>query len=93
MIHHVVAMKFKDPADAPEAKAKLDGLSGRVPAISRLHVGLDALHRDGSYHLLLSTEHLDEGALGAYQQDPAHLEIAGWLRERLEHRAVVDWEG
>ena len=92
MIHHVVAMRFKDPADAAEARDRLLGLVGRVPEIVALLVHMDSLKRDGSYHLLLVTDHQDEAGLSGYQSHPAHLAEAGWLKEHLDHRAVVDWQ-
>ena len=44
MLTHVVVMKFTDPADSAEAKARLESLVGLVPAIKSLVVGLDVKH-------------------------------------------------
>ena len=92
MITHTVLMKFTDPADAPEAKAKLKSLVGEVPQIKDLTVGLDVVRSEPSYDLCLTTTHTDLDELRGYQAHPAHVEVAGWLKARLAARAVVDAE-
>jgi hypothetical protein len=91
MLTHVVLMKFTDPADATEAKARLDALVGAVPPILTMVVELDTLHTETSYDLLMTTTHTDADALRAYQSHPTHLDLAAWLRPRLAARAVVDY--
>lgn len=91
MINHVVVMKFSNPDDAAEAKRRLEGLTGTIDAIDSLSVVLDNLGSPTGHHLMLTTTHRDEDGLRDYQQHPAHVEVATWLRERLADRAVVDW--
>ncbi|MET7399295.1 Dabb family protein [Dactylosporangium sp. NPDC005572] len=91
MLTHVVVMKFTDPADAPEAKARLSALLGVVPQIHTIQVELDTLRTEVSYDLLVMTTHDDADGLRGYQQHEAHMELAGWLRPRLATRAVVDF--
>lgn len=91
MIQHVVVMKFGDEADVAEAVDKLNGMVGVVDEIQDLHVHRDTLGSPTGHHLLLRTTHTDEAGLRAYQAHPAHQEVAGWLREHLADRAVVDW--
>jgi hypothetical protein len=90
VIVHVVLLRFLDPGDAPEAKAKLEALPGVVPALRSLQVHLDALGSPTGHHLALLTTHDDEAGLRAYQQHPAHVEFATWLKPREAGRAVVD---
>lgn len=92
MITHTVLMKFTEPADAIEAKAKLESLVGEIPQIKDLVVGLDLVRSESSYDLCLTTTHADLDELKGYQSHPAHLEVGGWLRPRLSARAVVDAE-
>ncbi|MFC9971090.1 Dabb family protein [Spirillospora sp. NPDC127200] len=92
MLTHVVLMKFTDPADAPEAKELLEGLAGRVGQIRGMTVGLDVVRSAFSYDLSLVTTHASVEELRGYQEHPAHLEVASWLRPRLAARAVVDHE-
>ena len=92
MIRHVVLMKFSDPADAPEAAERLRALAPRIDAIRDLHVALDMLGTEVSWHLVLTTQHESVEALQAYQADPVHHEFGAWVRPRLAARAVVDHE-
>lgn len=92
MIRHTVLMRFTDPADAPEAKERLDGLLGVVPTLLTLHVDVDVLRTEASYDLALVSTHDDLAGLKAYAEDPAHLEVLSWIRPRLAARAVVDGE-
>jgi hypothetical protein len=92
VIRHVVLMKFADPADAPEAKARLEALPAGIPQILSLEVGLDVLRTEASYDLVLVTTHDSTAALQAYQTHPVHEEFGQWARPRLTGRAVVDVE-
>jgi ABC-type antimicrobial peptide transport system ATPase subunit len=91
VLTHVVLMTFADQADAAEAKRRLEGLAGAVPALRSLHVGLDRLGLPGSAHLCLTTTHDDEDGLRAYADDPAHQDVLAWLRPRLTGRVAVDY--
>lgn len=92
MIRHVVLMKLTDPADAPEAKARLEALPAEIPQIRSLEVGLDVLRTDASYDLWLITTHDSAETLGEYQTHPAHDDFRAWVGPRLAGRAVVDSE-
>jgi hypothetical protein len=92
MLTHVVLMKFTDPADAPQAKELLEGLAGTVTEIRSITVGLDVLRTEVSFDLCMTTTHDSADELRGYQEHPAHLEAAGWLRPRLAARSVVDYE-
>ncbi|MCC5578387.1 MULTISPECIES: Dabb family protein [Microtetraspora] len=90
MLTHVVLMRFTDREDAPKAAELLQGLRGRVEQIRDLVVGLDTVGSPVSYDLCLITRHESLEELTGYQEHPAHLEVAAWLRPRLAARAVVD---
>lgn len=92
MLTHVVLMKFRDAADAAQGKRLLEGLAERIEEIRGLTVGLDVTRAEVSYDLCLTTLHATADELRGYQEDPAHLEVAGWLRPRLTARATVDYE-
>jgi hypothetical protein len=92
VIRHTVLMRFTDPAQAPEAKARLDALLGVVPQLLSLQVDLDVLRTEASYDLWLVTTHDSTEALAAYQVHPAHEEFRAWVGPRLAARAVVDSE-
>ena len=91
MLTHVVLMTFVDESDRAKARELLEGLAGTIPAIRGLRVGLDVTGSAVSAHLCLITEHDDADGLRAYQEHPAHVEVAGWLRPRLAARTAVDF--
>ncbi|MBO2447868.1 Dabb family protein [Actinomadura barringtoniae] len=92
MLTHVVLMKFGDPADAAKAGELLEGLVGTVEGIASMTLGLDVVHSEVSYDLCMITTHDHPDDLRSYQNHPAHLEVAGWLRPRLAGRVSVDFE-
>jgi hypothetical protein len=92
VIRHVVLMRFTDPADAAEAKARLEGLVGVVPDLLSLQVDLDVLRSEASWDLALVSTHADLEGLKAYQVHPAHAAFLEWMRPRLAERASVDAE-
>jgi len=92
VIRHVVLMRFADPADAPEAKTRLEALPDSVDALRSLEVGLDVLRTEASFDLALVSTHDDLDGLRDYQEHPAHVQFLAWVRPRLTARAVVDLE-
>jgi hypothetical protein len=92
MIRHVVLMRFSDSADAGEAAERLRALAGGIEQILDLHVGLDVVGSDVSWHLVLTTTHASLEDLQGYQAHPVHQEFGAWVRPRLAARAVVDHE-
>jgi len=92
VIRHVVLMRFTDPAQAPEAKARLEALLGVVPELLSLQVDLDVLRTDASWDLALVSTHDDLDGLKAYQVHPEHAAFIQWLRPLLKDRASVDAE-
>lgn len=85
-------MKFSDPADAEQARGRLDRLKGVVPQIRSLAVGVDFSRTAASYDLALVTTHEDRRALEGYREHPLHVEVLDWLGPRLTSRVVVDYE-
>ncbi|MBR7142621.1 MAG: Dabb family protein [Clostridia bacterium] len=74
MIKHIVCFKLRDnsPAACEEAKNMLLSMEGKVPQLRGLSVGIDFLHSERSYDVILEVLLEDEAALEAYQQDPYH---------------------
>ena len=85
-------MKLVDPADAPEAAARLEALVGQIPSLLSLEVDPDVLGADGSYDLCLVTTHDSPAGLDDYAQHPLHQDFRSWVGPRLASRAVVDSE-
>lgn len=74
MVKHIVCFKLKDytPQKAEYARNLLLTMRGRVPEIRELFAGVDFLHSERSYDLILEVTVDDRAALERYQQDPYH---------------------
>ncbi len=77
MIKHVVCFKLKDNSkESCEATQKiLLSMEGNVPMLRGLSVGIDFLHSERSYDIILEVLLDDRAALDAYQKDPYHCDI------------------
>ena len=77
MIKHVVCFKLKDNSnESCEAAQKiLLSMEGNVPMLRGLSVGIDFLHSERSYDIILEVLLDDRAALDAYQKDPYHCDI------------------
>ncbi len=99
MIKHIVLWRLKESADGRSAadnakliKQKLEGLSGQIPGLIRLEVGIDFSRTDGSSDVALYSEFTNREALDAYQQHPAHKAVIPFIAEVRTERRVVDYE-
>jgi hypothetical protein len=93
MITHVVLFKMKEPArDNAEAVAdELRSMEGKVDGLARIEVGLDENRGPRAWDLCLITRHPTDEALAKYQADALHGEVKGFIAERIEESAVVDF--
>ncbi|MBE6812215.1 MAG: Dabb family protein [Ruminococcaceae bacterium] len=77
MLKHIVCFKLKDnsPENCEKAKQVLLSMQGNVEYLRDIRVGIDILHSERSYDLILETVLDDEAALEAYQQHPYHVQV------------------
>ena len=90
MFRHVVFFRFHDPKDASEARRRLMSMDGEVSSLRRIEVGLDCLHTERSWDMILDTRFDDREGYEAYRSDPLHLEVLGWLAGAVRQSATVD---
>lgn len=74
MIKHIVCFKLKDNSEANCQKTKeiLLSMEGKVPMLRGIEVGVDFLHSDRSYDIILQVLLDSPEALEEYQNDPYH---------------------
>lgn len=74
MIKHVVCFQLKDrSAESCEAAKKvLLGMKGNVPMMRDIFVGVDFLHSERSYDVILEVLLDSREDLDRYQKDPYH---------------------
>ncbi len=77
MIKHIVCFKLKDNsfAECKKAKEVLLSMKGNVPQLRGITVGIDFLHSERSYDLILEVLLDDAEALESYQNDPYHCSV------------------
>ena len=77
MIKHIVCFKLKDNslAECEKAKEVLLSMKGNVPQLRDIKVGIDFLHSERSYDLILEVLLDSAEALEDYQNDPYHCSV------------------
>ena len=93
MIKHIVCFKLKEGEDVNKAKEVLLSMKGNVPLIRDIEVGVDILHSERSYDLILSVVLDDMKALEEYQNDPYHVSVVKTHMHKVRSASVaVDFE-
>lgn len=77
MIIHTVCFKLKDnsPEACEKAKELLLSMNGRVPQIKDIEVGIDFLHSERSYDVILRVTVENEKKLSDYQKNDYHCSV------------------
>lgn len=77
MLKHIVCFKLKDNSleNCERAKEVLLSMQGNVEMLRDIRVGIDILHSERSYDLILETVLDDKEALEKYQQHPYHVQV------------------
>lgn len=77
MIKHIVCFKLKDNSKENVYKTAeiLMSMKGKVDLIRDIEVGVDFLHSERSYDIILQVTLDDEKALEDYQNDPYHCDV------------------
>ena len=77
MIKHVVCFKLKDNRfeECQKAKDVLLSMKGNVPQIKDISVGIDFLHSERSYDVILEVILDNAQALEEYQNDSYHCSV------------------
>lgn len=95
MIKHIVCFKLTDnsPENCEKAKEVLLSMQGNVPLLRSIEVGVDFLHSERSYDVILQVTLDDAAALEAYQNDPYHCEVVKKHMHAVRAASVaIDYE-
>lgn len=95
MIKHIVCFKLKDGSleECQKAKEVLLSMEGNVPQIRSIEVGVDFLHSERSYDLILQVVLDDAKALEDYQNDPYHCSVVKThMHAVCESSVAIDYE-
>jgi hypothetical protein len=97
MIKHIVMWDVR--GETPEqkretaqlVKTEFESLSGKVPGLTKLEVGMDMSGVDYACDVVLYTEFKDAESLEAYASHPAHLRVKQVLGDCRIARHQVDY--
>ena len=93
MIKHIVCFKLKEGEDVNKAKEVLLSMKGNIPLIRDIEVGVNILHSERSYDLILSVVLDDMKALEDYQNDPYHVNVVKTHMHKVRSASVaIDFE-
>jgi len=99
MVKHIVMWRLREEANgmgrrenALAIKLLLEELSGRIPGLLRIEVGVAGEVSEGGYDVVLLSEFADMEALAAYQSHPLHEAVRDFIVAAAAGRAVVDFE-
>jgi hypothetical protein len=98
MLKHIVLFKLKKIAEgapreknAKKIKADLEALTGKIPQIRHIEVGINCIPREAAYDVAIYSEFADEKDLSLYMKHPEHLKVAEFVGKVRESRVVVDY--
>ena len=98
MVKHIILWKLKDMPETEKAKKVqkikegLEGLAGKIPGMTDIHVIIDKLATSTADAMLDSTFESAE-ALKVYSSHPDHVAVADtFIRPYIEIRSCIDYE-
>ncbi|HBL83332.1 MAG: stress responsive protein [Clostridiales bacterium GWF2_38_85] len=95
MIKHIVCFKLKDNSieNCQKAKDVLMSMQGNVPTVKDISVGIDFLHSQRSYDLILQVTLESREVLDEYQNDTFHVDVVKkHMHAVAESSIAVDYE-
>jgi hypothetical protein len=95
MITHIVFFKLVDPSreNIAATRDKLLGMTGKIPVIRHIEVGVDVVRSERSCDLVLVARFDSLADLRAYQIHPCHAdEVLPHVKSVCASIAAVDYE-
>jgi len=95
MIKHIVCFKLKDNSyeNCLKAKEVLLSMEGNVPLLRGITVGIDFLHSERSYDVILEVLLDSKEALDLYQVDPYHVSVVKKHMHAVREASIaIDYE-
>jgi hypothetical protein len=93
MIKHVVCFKLRGGESPEKAKEVLLSMKGNVPMLKGIEVGIDKLHSERSFDVILSVVLDDMQALSDYQKDEYHCSVVKkHMHAVVEKSVAIDYD-
>lgn len=97
MIRHIVMWKFRRDLEetpqqiAQEMKSRLEALNGKIDGLLRVEVGVNIKETASSYDAVLTADFESWEKMEAYKENPLHVVISDYCKERRLERVDVDY--
>ncbi|MEG0452896.1 MAG: Dabb family protein [Coprobacillus sp.] len=90
MIKHIVCFKLKDNSleNCQKTHDVLMSMKGKIDLLRDIHVGIDFLHSERSYDIILETLFESKEDLDAYQNDPYHCDIVKTHMHKVRESSI-----
>ena len=99
MIKHIVAWKIKDsvnnvPKDTliQQIKDRLETLPGKIDVIRFYELGINIIHSDRAFDLVLVSEFESIDDLNTYRVHPEHQKAVEFISDKKSEAMVVDYK-
>lgn len=100
MVRHIILWKLNESLCADEKemvkqgiKEGLEGLLGKIPGLTAIHVQKDNLLASATADIMLDSKFESEEALKEYSKHPEHLKVANdKVRPYTIQRSCLDFE-
>lgn len=95
MIRHIVCFKLKDNSEENVQKTAeiLRSMEGKVDLLRGIEVGVDFLHSERSYDIILQVLLDSKEDLDKYQNDPYHCDVVKKHMHAVRESSIaVDYE-
>jgi len=99
MVKHIVMWTLKDSAagadkaaNARKMKEQLEALTGKIPFLQELSVGIDVFAATPPCDVILYSSFATRADLDAYQIHPEHLKVVEFVKQVVASRSVLDYE-
>lgn len=95
MIKHIVCFKLKDNSleNCQKARDVLLSMKGHVDLLRDIYVGIDFLHSERSYDIILETLFESKEDLDAYQKDEYHCQVVKKHMHAVRESSIaIDYE-
>lgn len=92
MFTHVVLMKLKKKNDIPAAAEILRSMTGNIPELKGLEVGINEIESERNHDIILITRFDSRADMDAYQVSDYHQDqVLAKIRPLLERSAAGDY--
>ncbi len=84
--------RLNDVDQANEMRSKLLSMSGNVPSLESIEVGINQSDSPAAFDIVFVGTFQNWAKLREFEADPFHKDVAVWVSNAKEIRHVVDFE-